>query len=252
MIKKLFNLILRALPHISLSIAFVLIVLLITDRFNRAMAFINNDLTKSMMAVFCVLVIIESIAFSAYMTVIAKRRAKELASRRAPSVKGSEMPKMSQHDLYDLTLVLSTLCVDISSADNEKAVGAAIGALKADGAMQDNRIRAAIAEIDGINKERWYFAYHNNVYSSRKMLENNDTALLLLSILEELRSLLEKGYYAKAHALALVVCKLPESIADNGFSVPVSFWKSGLDEYRAKWDKDFLVFEQSNRKRYGR
>ena len=84
------------------------------------------------------------------------------------------------------------------------------------------------------------------------MLENNDTALLLLSILEELRSLLEKGYYAKAHALALVVCKLPESIADNGFSVPVSFWKSGLDEYRAKWDKDFLVFEQSNRKRYGR
>ena len=37
---------LRALPHACIILATLFITLFITDRFNRAMAFINNDLTR--------------------------------------------------------------------------------------------------------------------------------------------------------------------------------------------------------------
>lgn len=50
------------LPHINLSMSIVMLTLLTTDRFNRAMAFINNNITKGMMFVWCFLIIIQSLA----------------------------------------------------------------------------------------------------------------------------------------------------------------------------------------------
>ena len=51
------------LPHITIALAVVLLALFILDQFNRAMTFINNSITKWMLAVFCVLVIIQAILF---------------------------------------------------------------------------------------------------------------------------------------------------------------------------------------------
>lgn len=64
-LKKLFNAFLSALPHINITLAMVLLVLFVTDRMNRAMAFINNDITKWMLCVFCVTSLIQAIV-SAY------------------------------------------------------------------------------------------------------------------------------------------------------------------------------------------
>ena len=50
-----------ALPHINIALAVSLLVLFVTDRYNRAMAFINNDIAKWMLAVLCVSVIISSV-----------------------------------------------------------------------------------------------------------------------------------------------------------------------------------------------
>ncbi len=61
--KKLFSMIAAALPHINIALALTLTVLFITDRFNRAMAFVNNDITKGMALVFFVLVVIQSIIY---------------------------------------------------------------------------------------------------------------------------------------------------------------------------------------------
>ena len=49
----------------SLGLAVTLLTLFVTDRFNRAMAFINNDIAKWMLAVFCITVLIEAIYLSA-------------------------------------------------------------------------------------------------------------------------------------------------------------------------------------------
>lgn len=60
-LKELFSVAEAALPHINIALGIVMLTLLVTDSFNRAMNFINNDITKSMLAVFCVLVIAESV-----------------------------------------------------------------------------------------------------------------------------------------------------------------------------------------------
>lgn len=77
--KKVWNKItsafLSVLPHINIALAAVLLVLFVTDRFNRAMAFINNDITKWMLCVFCVTSLLQAIIF-------AYKRRKEIDNRR--------------------------------------------------------------------------------------------------------------------------------------------------------------------------
>jgi len=63
-IKKMLAVFAAVLPHLNISLGIVMLTLLITDRFNRAMNFINNDITKFMLMAFCVLVIIESLIYS--------------------------------------------------------------------------------------------------------------------------------------------------------------------------------------------
>ena len=51
----------KLLPHITVAISLMFIVLLIIDIFvNDAMAFINNDIFKWLCLIFCVLVIVVS------------------------------------------------------------------------------------------------------------------------------------------------------------------------------------------------
>ena len=51
----------KLLPHITVAISLIFIVLLIIDMFvNDAMAFINNDIFKWLCLIFCVLVIVVS------------------------------------------------------------------------------------------------------------------------------------------------------------------------------------------------
>ncbi len=57
-----FHYILKFIPHINIALAFTLLTLFVTDRFNRAMSFINNDITKWMLCIFCVGVVIEAVS----------------------------------------------------------------------------------------------------------------------------------------------------------------------------------------------
>ena len=49
------------IPHILLVLSLMMITFYITDRKNRAMAFINNDITKALLLVMAILVIVESV-----------------------------------------------------------------------------------------------------------------------------------------------------------------------------------------------
>lgn len=60
-LKNLIRLLFAALPHINIALAVSLFVLFVTDRYNRAMAFINNDIAKWMLAVLCVTVFASSV-----------------------------------------------------------------------------------------------------------------------------------------------------------------------------------------------
>lgn len=73
-LKKVGVLLMHFLPHFNIAMAFTLLTLFVTDRFNRAMAFINNDITKWMLAVFCITVVIEAIHLSAIHRKAARER----------------------------------------------------------------------------------------------------------------------------------------------------------------------------------
>lgn len=60
-LKRFAELFLTALPHINIAMSIVMLTLWVTDRFNRAMAFLNNNLTKGMLFVWCFLIIIQSV-----------------------------------------------------------------------------------------------------------------------------------------------------------------------------------------------
>lgn len=66
LLKKMGKLFLSVLPHINIALAVTLLTLFVTDRYNRAMAFINNDITKWMIAVFSITVFIEAITLATY------------------------------------------------------------------------------------------------------------------------------------------------------------------------------------------
>lgn len=59
--KAFFRKLADLLPHASLILSLMMITFLITDKYNRAMAFINNDITKTLMLILAVLVIVQSV-----------------------------------------------------------------------------------------------------------------------------------------------------------------------------------------------
>lgn len=65
--KKFFGVLLSFLPHLNIALAVVMVTLFILDRFNRAMVFLNHDLTKWMFVVFALLVLIQSVAYIVMM-----------------------------------------------------------------------------------------------------------------------------------------------------------------------------------------
>lgn len=63
-IQKIVNAFLSALPHINITLSIVLLVLFVTDRYNRAMAFINNDIAKWMLCILCVTSFLQAVIYA--------------------------------------------------------------------------------------------------------------------------------------------------------------------------------------------
>ncbi len=59
--KKFLKTLLGLIPHVLLVLSVMMITFVITDYYNRPMAFINNSITKALLLVMSVLVIIESV-----------------------------------------------------------------------------------------------------------------------------------------------------------------------------------------------
>lgn len=74
------------LPHINIALALFFITCFIVDRYNRAMAFINNEYTKYGLLVFSILVIAQSVIF------VLKNRKARREERRADGPKQEQEP----------------------------------------------------------------------------------------------------------------------------------------------------------------
>ncbi|MEZ4357512.1 MAG: hypothetical protein R2876_02630 [Eubacteriales bacterium] len=55
----------KVLPHILIILSTMFLVFLVVDIFNAPMAFVNNNITKTLMFIQCILVILLSILYIA-------------------------------------------------------------------------------------------------------------------------------------------------------------------------------------------
>ena len=72
--KKILQYLLNVLPHINIVLAVTMLTFFVVDRYNRAMSFIDNDITKWMICVFCVTVLIEAIVTVIYRRMITREQ----------------------------------------------------------------------------------------------------------------------------------------------------------------------------------
>ena len=69
---KTVRIITAALRHVTLAMGIIVLTLFITDRFNRAMAFLANETTRWLIAVFALLVIVQAV-----LSIVEARRKKD-------------------------------------------------------------------------------------------------------------------------------------------------------------------------------
>jgi len=151
---------------------------------------------------------------------------------------------INKNDLYDIAFALIIIRNNITEKSNPKILSQMIKVLEEKNNTEDNQIRKAISSIDGLDREYWFFAYHNNVYVNHQMLNKADIYALLVKLFQSLFCELNKKEFEKAYDLADSFHCLPEIIADNNFTIPKSFWETFVKDYRSKWDNDFLRAEQ--------
>lgn len=72
--KLILQYLLNVLPHINIALAITLLTFFVVDRYNRAMSFIDNNITKWMLCVFCATVLIEAIATVIYRRMITREQ----------------------------------------------------------------------------------------------------------------------------------------------------------------------------------
>ena len=151
---------------------------------------------------------------------------------------------ISQYDLYDISQCLILLRKDICFAENIQILDAIIPALKNNAAFEENQIRKAIAKVPRIDVNVWEFAFVNNYSLFQRFLHNDSIYVILTKALDELKRLLKRKEYSQAYDLVDSIHCLPKIIADCNFVIPQDYWNIYLQQYRDKWDSNFLIKEQ--------
>ena len=151
---------------------------------------------------------------------------------------------INKNDLYDMTFALIKIRNNICDETVIPIFSQMINVLEEKNNTEDNQIRKAISSIDKLDREQWFFVYHNNVYVNHQILKNPNIYVLLVKLFKSTICELHEKKFDKAYDLVDSFHCLPEMIADNNFTIPKSFWKTYVKFYRDKWDNDFLRIEQ--------
>lgn len=154
---------------------------------------------------------------------------------------------ISQNDLSDITYALVAMRNDIQYRFNSEILSKIIQVLRSsEKEYDDNQVRKALANVQGLDQKRWYYIYHNNVYVNRRFLKNKYAYEILIKLCEESIHALKTRNFEKAYDLIDSYHCLPDIMANNNFLIPKSYWKTYIKPYRDKWDKTFLVVEQKS------
>ena len=155
--------------------------------------------------------------------------------------------KICDHDLFDISAVLVRIRYAPLDSFNEIIMNKILKILStpdSDNSFNFNKIRIALSEIPYIDKGKWEFVFHNNFYVHTNILKDENIYRLLITICTEIINVIKKGNQTQIDNLVDAVHCLPDILAENRFLIPKSYWKSHIQYYRDKWDKNFLKIEQ--------
>lgn len=153
------------------------------------------------------------------------------------------------HDLYDISQAFIGMRADIKYDKNIFILQNIIKVLRSNNSYEPNQIRNTLAEIPDLDREKWEYVYHQNLYVYHSPLKNQKIINILIKSCEELIIALQSKNFDSAWDLVDTIHCLPDIIAENKFSITKSYWKSHVKYYRDKWDKNFLKDEQKALKR---
>ena len=150
------------------------------------------------------------------------------------------------NDLFDISAVFTIIRSNIRYERNIDIITNISYVISDRNFYEQNIIRKAISKIKDLDKERWNFVYHENLYMYDAVLKDENIIDILIKICKELIYQLNTEKLEMADDLVDAVHCLPTIIAENKFKIPKSYWKSHMKFYRLKWDKTFLLKEQRN------
>lgn len=162
----------------------------------------------------------------------------------------SEDIMITDFELLDLSAVFKLLRFDSAEKDSVLILDKVISVLNEDSSLfEDNQIRIALASIPGLNKEKWGFVYHNNIYVTHRLLKNKAIYSILIKSCMLLKAAFTQDELDKANDLLDCIHCLPEIIVDNQLHITKSYWKTYVSIYRKKWDMSFLQDEEKEYRR---
>lgn len=157
---------------------------------------------------------------------------------------------IEQNDLYDIAYALTLIRNDIANPVNREILQKLIGVLEKQASSEDNQVRKALAAVEGIDAQKWYFVYHNNVYTAHHPLTNPNICRLLADLCTDIVRALENGELERAYDLTDACHMLPLIIANKRPSALRAFFRNGLSPYRRKWDRHYRLTEQRTYRQY--
>lgn len=159
---------------------------------------------------------------------------------------------LSVYDLYDLHAIFVAIRCYPNDEVNQAVISNVLDVLRNRyNNDEQNQFRIAIRSIDLINeKELYKFVLTENEYCYFPLpfLKSEKIYMVFIKACEELLKAVSEKNAEKTFDLADCLHNLPIIIAGHNYSIPKSYWKNEIKEYRKKWGKDFLANEQKIRK----
>lgn len=146
------------------------------------------------------------------------------------------------YDLYDLSQIYILIRAYPDDQKNPQIIEKVLEVLQQrETNHQPNQFRTALSSIDGLDAERYGFAFVQNAYVYFPgPLKDDRIYDLLLAVNHSLHKVLLEGSQEQITALADCIHNLPTMLAENHYQIPKYFWKGYVRTYRTAWDKDFL------------
>ena len=140
---------------------------------------------------------------------------------------------ITSNDLFDIYYAFLLIRNDIGYELNSLVLDRIANSINS--CVGDNAIRVGLSTIDGLDSSKWEFAFHNNLYTYRKLYNDIRITNLLTKLCLFLKQLIDASQLEQAYELTDAIHFFPILIDDNDGIISQKAIKRCLKGYQKKW-----------------